>query len=91
MDPKFRPRLARRITMEVLRARKKLTHQGIEGLSMMADDCEVPEWEFYQDRSKDCILEFKAMNVDMEEALAALETLGYTLLKVQTPEALNDD
>lgn len=39
MDPKFRPRLARRITMEVL----------------------------------------------------ALETLGYTLLKVQTPEALNDD
>ena len=87
MDPKFRPAIARRMTIEVLLQRfGRWPRQAIEGLAMMLDDLEVPDDDdafFDDDRNpRDPFVIFRTTERDMLAALAALETLGFELLKL---------
>jgi hypothetical protein len=87
MDPKFRPALARRMTLEVLEARytPRWSREAIEGLAIMLDDLGVPDDDddFFGDNPRDPFVEFRTIERDMKAALEALDALGFELLKLE--------
>ena len=79
MDPKFRPRLARMLTIEVLMKRTGRPRDFIEVWGMLADDCPPDLDTFLDGGPTDPILQFKAVYRDVEDTLAAIDAMGFRL------------